>query len=329
MAGQLHQREAKTQAAVLCKDSGQTCVAFQFCKTHAVRQHPAIHRSIVALALFAGLAGPLGAQNVLFAEYNGKYLPVVRARGTQPVVVADGKQVVADGRKLAMKKVGEYLPVFVTVRDMTVNTSVLDLSGARINNAMDLHAWLETPYWLDDVFIALELDTEGEGKLLMLHEVGRLEANEPKSLSIHLQLSVELGEGKYQMHLFAGGPEVFHSNIPPEYRDRAVDRMTEKRIAGVQEASPKPLIGPVPEYPATMLKTKSKGEAVIAVRVGTNGRAYDPVVKSASDPAFGESALVAVRLWRFLPRVKEGRAVESRVELPFKFNPPEKPAKQP
>jgi TonB family protein len=48
----------------------------------------------------------------------------------------------------------------------------------------------------------------------------------------------------------------------------------------------------------------------------------DPQVKEASDPAFGESAVVAARQWRFLPRVKNGRAVETQVDMPFDFAPP-------
>lgn len=76
--------------------------------------------------------------------------------------------------------------------------------------------------------------------------------------------------------------------------------MTQKRIAGVQEAPPQPLLGPGPEYPPSLLKAGANGQAIIALRIGVNGQVYDPTVKSAMAPAFGEAALVAVRLWRFL-----------------------------
>jgi TonB family protein len=48
----------------------------------------------------------------------------------------------------------------------------------------------------------------------------------------------------------------------------------------------------------------------------------DPVVKSASDPAFGEAALGAVKLWRFLPRVKDDYPPETRADVPVVFSQP-------
>ena len=91
------------------------------------------------------------------------------------------------------------------------------------------------------------------------------------------------------------------------------------------EADVKPFIGPSPVFPDSLLKTKTKGQAIIALQVGANGRVHDPVVKNATEPAFGASALEAVREWRFLPRVKNGHAVDSQVEMPFEFSPPSKP----
>jgi TonB family protein len=177
---------------------------------------------------------------------------------------------------------------------------------------------------LENVFIVLELSTELQGKVLFLQEVGQLEAREPKLIEARVPMSSGLGDGKYKFHLFSGGLELMHSNIPPTVRDAALDRMTYNRLKGAPDGPPAPLIGPVPEYPKNLLKAKTKGRAVISLRIGANGRANDPVVKSATDPAFGESALVAVRLWRFLPRVVKGKPVATDVDLPFDFAPPEK-----
>jgi TonB family protein len=45
-------------------------------------------------------------------------------------------------------------------------------------------------------------------------------------------------------------------------------------------------------------------------------------VKSATDPAFGEAALRAVRIWRFLPKVKDDNPVETKVDIPIVFARP-------
>jgi TonB family protein len=98
--------------------------------------------------------------------------------------------------------------------------------------------------------------------------------------------------------------------------------MVAKRIAGRPEADPEAFVGPAPEYPASLAKVKGHGKAVVPVRVGADGRIHDPVIKTATDPAFGEAALAAVRLWRFLPRIQGGHPVESKVDMPFEFAPP-------
>ena len=84
-------------------------------------------------------------------------------------------------------------------------------------------------------------------------------------------------------------------------------------------AAPRPFVGPSPEYPPGLRKAKVKGEAMIRLQIRANGAVLDPQVRSASDPAFGEAALAAIRMWRFLPKVKDGRPVGTEAEMPFSF----------
>ena len=267
-------------------------------------------------------AARLAAQNLLLTEYKGKFLPVVRARDSQPFVEVDGKQVAAFGRRYALHKVEEYLPVFISVRDIDVKTTYMEMNGSAMNHEFSLRARLETPYALEDVFIVLELDLESAGKMLFLYEVGELRPRDLKSISVRAALTSALGSGHYQLHLFSQGAEVLHSNLDPMYREAVVDRMTETRIASIKDAAPKFFFGPQPEYPAAFWKAKTSGKVVVSLRIGANGRIYEPTVKSASDPAFGEAALAAVRLWRFLPQMKNGRPVETRADMPIDFTPP-------
>ena len=96
-----------------------------------------------------------------------------------------------------------------------------------------------------------------------------------------------------------------------------------KRIAGVTEAPPRPLVGPAPEYPAALRKSRVKGEAVVAVHITRQGVVLDLKVASATDPAFGQAAVEAVGQWRFLPQVKDGHPVETFANMPFTFVAPE------
>ncbi len=286
----------------------------------------AIRTNFQVLALFCTLTGPLAAQNVLYVEYDGKPRLVQGAEGTEPRIELSGKLTTVNGNRFALKKIEEYLPIFISVRDLQVRSTYDTVDGAgQLNNTMFFNAKFETSYRLENVFLLLDLDLDQAGKVFFLYEVGRLEPNKPKPLSLKVPLASQLGSGQFHFHLFVAGAEALHSEISFFERESSLDRMIARRIANVQEAAPKPFIGPAPEYPALLWKSKIKGQAVITIRIRPNGSILDPAVKSASDPAFGEAALAAAREWRFLPRVKNGHPVESVVQMPFLFSPPEKP----
>lgn len=283
-------------------------------------------RLIGAMTLGCGLlalAGSLHAQNYFCIQSDGKMKVVRNMRNLHYFVEKDGKMVWVPASGTALAPAPEYLPVFVAVRNVTARTSGLSVNGSStINNTFHFSADFESPYNLDEVFFVLVLELERGGKRTYSQSIGRLDANRVEQIRASVPVGEELGSGKFMLHVFVGGAEAFHSLQPFEYRERALDKMVRKRVAGKQEAMPEPFVGPVPEYPAKLLKARTKGDAVVTVRLTPTGVVVDPELKEASDPAFGETALVAVRQWRFLPRIKDGKPVESRVSIPFAFEPP-------
>lgn len=279
---------------------------------------------MLLVAVLAALVSTVAAQNVLLVEYGGKTLLVRGADGIRPKVEIEGKLVAVPGYRFALRQVEEYLPVFISVRNMEVRTTYSNVVGtaSEVNHEFHFRARFETPYRLDDVYVVLELETERAGKVLFLYRVGRLDPNDTKPVSITAPLAFPLGSGHFRFHIFMGGAEVMHSEIPFPEREAALDRMVTKRIESVKDAEVKLFIGPAPDFPSSMGKAKTKGQAAIALRIGTTGRVLDPVIKSATDPVFGEAALAAVRMWRFLPKVKDGHPVETPAVIPFVFTPP-------
>lgn len=267
---------------------------------------------------------PAAAQHVLLADNDGQMSLVSRADGIRPCVERQGKLVPITTRGFALQEVQEYAPFFVTVRDVAVRTSyTMDSGGAgEFNNDFHFNATFETPYLLPDVFVVIALKTERVGRTLFLWEVGTLEPHVPRNVAIVVPMKSAIGAGQYDFHLFSGGAEVLQSLLPIGAAETALDRIVANRIRDVHSAAPKVLIGAAPVYPPELKKANLKGHAVVSVRIGTNGAVLDPSVKSATDPAFGEAALRAVRLWRFLPRVKDDRPVESRADVPILFDPP-------
>ena len=215
---------------------------------------------LLGLTLLFLLTGRVAAQNVLLALQDGKPYQVVEARNNRPIVEIDGKRIEADWHRLALRKVDEFLPVFISIHGLKVGSWHVNAMGKQINNEWRFQARFESAYQLDDVFLVLEMKTESGETPLFLYEVGPLQPHGQKSINLTVPLGFPMGKGRYQLHLFAGGREVFHSEIPEARREAVVDRMVVKRIAALQDADPKPFIGPTPEYPSELLKGSPDGE---------------------------------------------------------------------
>jgi protein TonB len=285
-------------------------------------------RSILAaLLLLPQLAGRLSAQTVLMCEKDGKMAVVRAARGEDPCIEVDGKikPVLTEG--FAIKDVSEYLPVFVSVKNIRASTRWLNTSnGAEINHQFLFDATFESMYALKDVFLVLDITTESGSKHIYLDQIGDMEPNKERSVSTDISMSEQMGKWKYSLHIYSQGFELLQSQIPFGVREAALDRMVAKRIKDVHSQAPKLFVAAAPEYPPSLESANLKGQVMVAFRIGPNGAVYNPVVKSATDPAFGDAALAAVRVWRFLPAVKDDAAVGIDVVVPVVFDQP-KPTK--
>lgn len=290
-----------------------------------MRLAPVALWSAVALLFPGALATPLAAQHVLVAEYKKKAHIVRRVVRNRPMVEIDGKLVAAAKDRFALHPVEEYLPVFIAVRNVSVKTSSVEFTdgSGTINNEFHFSANFVSGVPLENVFVVLELNFERGDKNIFLYEVGNLERDRPRGLELMAPSSIPLGSGHYQLHLFSNGLEVLHSLQPFDYREAMLDRMIAKRVQGRADGPPTPFIGPSPEYPPGLQKTNTKGNTVIRLRVRANGAVLDPEVLEATDPAFGEAAVESLRQWRFLPRIKSGRAIEATVQMPIDFVPPQ------
>ncbi len=282
-------------------------------------------RVLLALAIGLGLVVLLPAQNVLRIEHEGKFKVVRKVIGMQAYVMINDKLVAVPDSRCALQPVEEFVPTLVSVRDMNTRTEKVRILGGAAELAVNhkFHFWatFESPVQLDDVFLVLDLDTAYKGRTLFYYEVGRLEPYKPTMTSVDFMMLDEIGSAHYQLHLFTAGGEVFNSEQPLKYREGKLDQMVAKRITGVLDAGPKPFMCPAPNYPARLRDKNLKGEAVVAFQLTARGSVINPVVSRATDSAFGEAALAAVRQWRFLPAVAQGHAVATKANMPFKFEP--------
>jgi TonB family protein len=280
-------------------------------------------RRIPAVLLLISLTtSHLCAQCVLMTANGQKMAWVKAASGSKPCIDVDGKVQPIAPQGYAMKAVSEYLPVLVNVRNpyTRVSYATTDTSVAS-NKILVYSATLETGYRLDDSFVVATLGPDGAYTSIVLSEVD-LVPNQEKQISISLPLGATLGSGSCQLHVFSGGIEAINSEMLPNVREAALDSMVAGRIKGVHAAGPKLFFDPPPEYPASLKAANIKGQASVAIHIGANGAVSNPVVRSATDPAFGDAALAAVQMWRFLPTIKDDHPVETQAVVPFTFEPP-------
>jgi TonB family protein len=266
------------------------------------------------------MARPLAAPHVLVAGDGGEMFLVCSANGDVPRVQKEGKIVPIIPHGFALREVPEFAPVFVKVSNVNVRSTYSN--GGQLNNDFYFNADFESDSRLTDVFVVIALDTERKGKTLFLWGIETLEPKKAKGVSIIVPMDSPIGAGRYGVHVFAGGAEVMQSLVPFMESEAALDRMVASRIKDLHNAAPKFFFGPAPEYPPALKKANLKGQAVVSIRIGANGAVYDPVVKSATDPAFGEAALRSVRIWRFLPKVKDDYPMETKVDIPVVFARP-------
>jgi len=78
-----------------------------------------------------------------------------------------------------------------------------------------------------------------------------------------------------------------------------------------------------PIYPRDLREKGVQGFAIVEVRVDSTGRVIQAEVVRATLPEFGERALDAAKAWTFQPAMAQGRAITSRVRLPFEFTMPQ------
>jgi len=89
---------------------------------------------------------------------------------------------------------------------------------------------------------------------------------------------------------------------------------------GASGAIPQYGSNPLPAYPSLARKMGHEGIVLLAAEILSDGRVGHLAVKKSSGfPALDQSALDAVRRWKFIPAKWMGKAVPAWVDVPVKF----------
>ncbi len=115
-------------------------------------------RALITVALFKALLGMLPAQNLLYVEHEGQPCLVLKASDSLPCIEVNGKVIAIHATRFALKPVDEYIPFFISVRDLKLKNSYeVGGYGSDKKSELQFEASFEAGYRLDDVYILLEL----------------------------------------------------------------------------------------------------------------------------------------------------------------------------
>ena len=83
--------------------------------------------------------------------------------------------------------------------------------------------------------------------------------------------------------------------------------------------NPAPIYQPSPKYSLAMRYDRVHGAVKVSFLVDARGNVTDPVVVRANDARLAESAVDAVRNWKFKPALRSGEPVARRVVQTIDF----------
>ncbi|HYC72687.1 MAG TPA: energy transducer TonB [Opitutaceae bacterium] len=74
-----------------------------------------------------------------------------------------------------------------------------------------------------------------------------------------------------------------------------------------------------PKYPEEMRRDGSSGLVTVSILIDEKGNVQEPKVEKATNNAFVEPALEALKKWKFKPGKRDGAVVALRVSVPIQF----------
>lgn len=84
--------------------------------------------------------------------------------------------------------------------------------------------------------------------------------------------------------------------------------------------APKAIFTPEPEFSEEARKAKYQGVVTLVAVVGSDGRVHNARVARSLGMGLDEKAMEVVRLWKFQPGEKDGKAVPVEMQLEISFN---------
>lgn len=124
----------------------------------------------------------------------------------------------------------------------------------------------------------------------------------------------------YELRFFLSGVYVVPNKMLSDYatESRAERKLTVSSPQALV-AEPRPMVQTMPQFPEALRGRVDRGRVVLEFYIDESGAVLAPSVIEASAPEFAQSALAAVRHWRFEPLRQNGQPTVCATRWAFDF----------
>jgi hypothetical protein len=298
------------------------------------------------VCIASGLLAYAPHPTVLTVKYKDKLLPVLRVEGTDPFVMVDGKEVrIRSNPVYLAQDATTFSDNFVTApRGGLGGTVKLQVGGDHAENFdmtnvqdfhMDYDVTMSAKETLKGGYLVLVMyaaDTfsnqpgHSNPAEVIVHEMPEMPAGKNVQVKFFARRVPRTAEPRYFVQIYdATGKEVRTSQSSHAWkfyglRDRArFDRGLEKYLAkfkgadhdAVPAITPKPLFNPGAKLP--------EGEVNVTLTVEPDGTVSAVDAGMIASDSARDSLTETVGGWLFLPKLKAGQPVPTRVQVPLQF----------
>ena len=244
------------------------------------------------------------------------------------------KSIIEDSR-IALVDYPHFHPGFIFIEDqqMTI-TTFGDFDGDLSDSfEADIEIEIIPDRDIDDAYLIANWKRSEKDELKLICPLGDLRANKKKKEQFFLNVHKRFENSRYNLLFMAGGVQVVALEVRvPGFNLTPLEEYKKEQGEKLEDGGPQPISREVPKHvlhqKLVERNTANPGvqdDKAIPVEATISESGFVTKMKidkeDVHDELLAEFALETVQLWTFKPLIKKGKPAESKITIPFAYNP--------
>lgn len=318
------------------------------CAFVALLVSAAVGIAAVPMRWFKGEAPPLHP-TVVFGKLKDKQLPIVAVKRDDPEVELDGKLKFlpnGKGATYAPERASEYAPGSLVVTDMQGGSHVTnlilmyedkgDVNAGVIQANSDFSATVTPTQDYKDCYVGLVFFEEGfvngdldsPGAMVEFRQLHDLAGGRPNKISFAFPyMDFSAHKLAYFPLFFTHGREIrtnhaeliakFFAKLEQARHAKIVEAYCDKNRGTGKSAPPQLYLQVPPLFLDAAVLNDAPAQTEVSFMVSEEGNVESVQFKDQLPPAISQVLRPTLNAWRFLPRLKDGFAARTMVQVPI------------